>query len=753
MSLRPRAVAAPRPGIKHFDVWGRLFAVARRVNLGLLAITVGGALFGAYWTVKVSQWVVMSDELQYSKLALNIGNTLSPIPVIRGAYTGSLAQLYPILMSPFMRVLDMPTAFRAVHVLNAVLMASTAIPAYLLTREVVRSKTAAYLVAALTVSVPWIVMSTMILTEVAAYPAFAWCILALQRSIAKPSTSRDLLALAGLGLAFLARTQFLLLVPVYVVALLAHEVGWAAIRDRLRPIAAIRAGAVNTFREHRVLTWLGAAGLALAIPLALSGSIDRVLGRYQTTVSGGDLLPHGILHSVALHLDFVAIGIAVVPFVLAAAWGFSSLVRPSNRESHVFALLTVLSVIAIAFEAASFNLRFAAGGPIQDRYVFYVVPLLFIGMAACVLDTRKRWIAVLAAGAGFAWLVSLSGYGRSGLPFFASPDSVFHQVLDGKSYEAGHLIGLNLTARTVLVWGSLVLAVAVAIALKRLDPKVTLLGLGLPVLAFCALETNYVFSRVVPYINHGPPTTLKGRNWVDTSLPSGAKVAVVVSPVNSNWDGTARWFAPGGIEATWLDTEFWNKSIDQVYLYKGFGDYAPFKNYSMDLNFRTGRVSLPDAPKYVVASASDVRFRLTSKWSKLNGSGLTVSEPEVPQRLDWATRNVAPDGWTTGGVAAPLRLYPTGQVGRHRVAVTLQSSPDVQHDRRYRVSLGGASATGIVKESKQRVAVVTACVPAHTPVTGEIRVFGSTKVAFRGRIGLRITRIQDRPVPGRCRGA
>ena len=49
-------------------------------------------------------------------------------------------------------------------------------------------------VAALTIAVPWMVMSTMMLTEVAAYPAFVWAILALQRSIAKPSPSRDLLA-------------------------------------------------------------------------------------------------------------------------------------------------------------------------------------------------------------------------------------------------------------------------------------------------------------------------------------------------------------------------------------------------------------------------------------------------------------------------------------------------------------------------------------------------------------------------------
>jgi hypothetical protein len=743
-------VAAPRPRIRQLDVKERLLTAARRVNLPLLAITVGGALFGAYWTVKVSQWVVMSDELQYSKLALNVADTLSPIPVIRGAYTGSFAQLYPILMSPFMRAFDMPTAFRVLHVFNAVLMASTAIPAYLLTREVVRSRAAAYLVAALTVTVPWIVMSTMLLTETAAYPAFAWAILGLQRSLAHPSTRRDLLALGGLAIAFLARTQFLLLVPVFALTVVLHEVGYAAFQERLRPLAAIRTGLRNTYAGHRLLTWTAAATLVVAIPVALAGSAGRVLGRYQTTVSGGDLLPHGILHSFALHLDFVAVGVAILPFVLAAAWALSSVVRPSSKPGHAFAVLLVLTVVAVAFEAASFNLRFALGGPIQDRYVFYVVPMLFVGMVACLLDTRRRSVAVVLAGAGFAWLASLTGYGTSDLPFFASPDSVFHRVLSGKSWDFGQLFGWSLTAKTVIVIATLVMAVAVAVALRRLEPRYTLMAVGLPVLLYCALETNYVFRQVVPFINHGPPTTLKGRDWIDKSVPAGAKVGVVVSPVNSNWDGTPRWFGPGGVEATWLDTEFWNKSIDHVYLYARYGDYAPFETRDVSLNYRSGRLSLPDAPSLFAVSSSDVRFQIASTWSKANRSGLNLMRPAVPHRAVWATRSLPADGWTTAGVPVRLRLYPTGTRSPHRVSVIFQSSTDIKHPRRFRVELGGSSYTATVKKNKSKTAVLSACVPAHSPVDGIARVYGSTDFGWRGHVGLRITRITDRPLAGSC---
>ncbi len=478
MSLRPRAVAAPRPDIKgHLQVSGRVLAAARRLNWCLLAITLGGSLFVAYYTVRVNQWTVMSDELQYSKLALNIGNTLSPVPNIRGGYTGSLAQLYPILIAPLMHAFAMPTAFRAVHVLNAILMASTAIPAYLLTRELVRSKTAAYLVAVLTISIPWMVMSTMMLTEVAAYPAFVWAILALQRSLARPSAQRDLLALGALVLAFLGRTQFLILVPIFAATLVLHEAGWALTRRPFRPLAGLRDGVVNVIRQHRVLAWAGALGGVATVLATLTGTLGKSLGRYQPTIEGGNFLPHGVLHATALHVDFVAVAIGVLPFVLTAAWAFSTLGRPSTKQGHAFAVLTILTVTAIAFQAASFNLRFAIGGPIQDRYLFYVVPMLFVGMMACLLDEPPRSYSLLAVGGAFAWLVSLASFRPTGLPFFATPDSVWFPALNGRSWQIGRPVGADITATPLIRLVKIVCCIGIAIALRRL-PLAPTVGAG-----------------------------------------------------------------------------------------------------------------------------------------------------------------------------------------------------------------------------------------------------------------------------------
>src|SRR4051794_28058810 len=165
----------------------RFVDLAGRLNLPLIGIVVIAAVVIAHFALRISNFIVMTDELQYTRLGISIGDSLSPIPHIHGQYFASFGQVYPLLLSPFLHFLDMPHAWRAIHALNAVLMATTAIPACLLAREVVRSRAAAWFAAAATVAVPWMVLSTTVLTEVAAYPVFVWTALAIYRATVAPS--------------------------------------------------------------------------------------------------------------------------------------------------------------------------------------------------------------------------------------------------------------------------------------------------------------------------------------------------------------------------------------------------------------------------------------------------------------------------------------------------------------------------------------------------------------------------------------
>lgn len=279
----------------------------------LVAVCAAALAASAYYGLRANTWAVMTDELQVARLATSIAETLSPVPTIRGEYYGAHSQLYPLLLAPLYATLGPPAAAAAAHVLNAVLLLSAAVPAFLLARSVAGSNAAGYVAAALTAITPWLVLSTTLLTENAAYPAFAWAVFLCHRSLARPGPATDAAALAGIVLAFAARTQLLVLalalpvaVALLVVASLARGEGTP--RETLR----------RTLGEHRVLAFAYAAGGLLAVALVVAGSIGGVVGNY-TVPFEGDLVPPGFARSTAEHLVQVTLGVGVIPVVLATA--------------------------------------------------------------------------------------------------------------------------------------------------------------------------------------------------------------------------------------------------------------------------------------------------------------------------------------------------------------------------------------------------------------------------------------------------
>ncbi len=150
----------------------------------LVVIWLGVSTAIAIWfSGRIQDWSVMTDELLYAKLATSIADTGSPLPQVHGTSIAVYNQLYPLLIAPLYGALSAPEAFRAAHVLNAFLMVSAVFPAYLLGRQVL-SRPWALAAAGLSVLVPWMVLTGFLMTESAAYPAFLWAVLGLQRAIA-----------------------------------------------------------------------------------------------------------------------------------------------------------------------------------------------------------------------------------------------------------------------------------------------------------------------------------------------------------------------------------------------------------------------------------------------------------------------------------------------------------------------------------------------------------------------------------------
>ena len=118
-----------------------------------------------------------------------------------------------------------------------------------------------------------------------------------------------MLALLGIGLAVLARTQFVVLLVVLPLSLLALE-------GRRAPA------------RHRLLAWAYGLLAVAAVVLLAMGRISSALGTYGSTLRG-NILPTDSGRSFAEHVAVLALGLGILPFVVGLAWLLANAVRRS----------------------------------------------------------------------------------------------------------------------------------------------------------------------------------------------------------------------------------------------------------------------------------------------------------------------------------------------------------------------------------------------------------------------------------------
>ena len=647
---------------------------SRLSGLALAGIVAGVSALLAVGTSRVHEWAVMTDEMLYAKLARHIADSGSPVPTLHGEHVGFLGAVYPILLSPFYGSLDAVGAFEAAHIVNAVLFASAAIPTYLLARRLAPTA-CALAVAVLSVAVPWSVGAAFVMSEAAAYPVFLWAVLGCHVALAEPSPRRDALAIGGLALAYFTRPQFLFLAAVL-------------------PLAAlVTSGPRRSLAQHQVLAGAYALGIVVAVPLAAFGQAHRLLGDYGVTATHGSLLPSAVWKSAAIHLDVLAVGLGVLPFLLGAAWACSSL-RSRSTPLRAFAALTALSLPLLAIEAASYDVRFGGAGVIRDRYVFYLAPLLLLGSATCLLQQRLPLLWIAGAAAFFAATAAFADFNPVAGLWVDSPESVLNGVIHDES--AGLPAGVFVAVCGVLLG-------VICLALAWLPRPAAVLGVTVAVFAFTGSVTGYAFERLLSSRTpSGLPVTgqQRVRDWVDRS--SSGSVALLAYPVSRDWGQSA---------VIWWDVELWNNSVTRAFVVPGGTfTYTPFPSRTLAVDFGTGHVpGTAGAPAYVLSSPSDSRFALAGTQAAAN-AGLALVLAERPYRALWATRGLDVDGWTRPGRPATVRVYaePRQPSRLVRVSVALDSPPEATAPVRYRLG----NAAGSVAPGMRSVAVTETCVPA-----------------------------------------
>ena len=740
------APAATELGEGKRSLWVSRLAAAQRAGLPVAALWLALGAGLAAVTSRVVDWYVMTDELLYERLAIGIVQQHSPFPQIHGELIGNVNQLYPLLLAPLFHDRLVPGALHDAHVLNAFLMSSASIPAFLLARRVTQSNRLSYFVAALSVCIPWIALSSFLMTEVVAYPVFLWAALALQRATVTPRARHDVLLMIALLVATLARTQFAVLLVVVPLTLLIHHFAFAPAGSVWM---RVRGAVAELVSAHRKLALAYAGLMTAGVVLLATGGLSNALGTYSVTAEG-NLLPEGMGRSLLEHLAPLGLGTGILPFIVGLGWLLMTLVGARSREQQAFASIATVTIAALLVEVTSYDLRFGQER-LHDRYLFYVVPLILIAFAAFLREWRwSRWALVLSTGllAMALALVPVIRYQKFNV------DSPVALLNDGLLDLTGSVQGAQLFLGSLAIGAGLLFVLASTL-LRGRQAAVLLIAIAtLTIPAQTALAFTRLFTKDG---TSGRPLTLDQGvvfNWIDREVGPTTKVTMIPYPFlyGNYWENVAYWW----------NVEFWNASVQRAAVYEDAFTGTPetFPKVALSFDRSTGRANVSPS-QYVVQGIAETRFRLAGK-PLGEDRGVALIETERPWRADWLAFDLYRDGWTIPRVVGTIRVFAApGQTGPtlRFLTISIRGPSDVAA-RGFHISSNASDWRGNAGESgtSRQIGVcvpprgfadVRVDAPRYSPIYGDPRS-EATFVSYARSGGVLITQIALADETGAC---
>ena len=634
--------------------------------LPLLALGLGSALVAVFFGRTGLQANVLAsfDESIYQTSAVHysegLPGTLIDDPTARGT-----ARLYSLVVTPLFMAFEGDTAMRLSRALNAVFWAATALPLYVLARTVVTSRWAAVAAAVLSVAVPWGVISTILFSEALSYLLFAFTLLAAVRALEAPSVGREVAVLALMLALIVTRVQFVVLPLAWLAVVL-----WVELRREQRGLRA-------AWRRWPVLLTgaaVGAVGvLALLVAGATGQEIDRFAGPYGE-LRRRQAYPGDVGLATLWQATMLAVGVGIVPAVLAAWWFAAALGTRASTAHARFALLAT-TLLGVLFATT----MFAQGGWIdveqEERYYVYAVPLIWIG-AAGALELRPLPARRLAAGgivvASVLFVLPITVQVNAESALLGPVSFVSAHGPPKLSGDLAEAAGKErvVTPRDVLGYGALL---------------VTLLGvLGWRRLRWLALVPAVAVQLLVGvYAHAGVRGDLEGIGgtigsdrfadlaWVDRALPSGDRAAVLDNqPLR---------------DAAFRGLAFWNNDLGEVVKLRGVDlGLVPFPVDAIGVATLEPRddLSLPGLrARYAVTAVASPFFSVAGRRVATSRDGaLGLAALAEPVGLTFLSDGVEPDAH----IVRPVRLR---ALGGHRV--TFVAEPPQPGAASFRVELGG----------------------------------------------------------------
>lgn len=630
----------------------------------LALIVVFAAAGGGALVVWAKNWVVMPDELIYVQLSRAIAGGSLPIPGVGDSSIASYQLLYPTLIAPLVGLLKMPDAYPSIAVLNAWVMATAAIPAYLLTTYATGSRGAARWVALCAVVTPWLTFASKTLPDPTAYTAAAWATWAIART-AGPSArplKGDLLALLAIALGFLVRNQFLLLFGVWFGTVVLAQVAAGAATDGLRG-AARELIRVPVKRPVPVLVFVVVAALYEFEPSWLLGFYTSV-----TTVPNDALPNAGLPQELLNHANVLAFGLAALPVVLGLPWLLSGLVRIGDRAQNNTAIVILLTTCAVLYVATTFDMRFDPTERVIERYIFYVAPLWFVAMAAFFQRPPKSLPAfALPALGGVILLIATHPYGLDTALNYAT-NRVFSptQIVLIGWQKAAELIGTSISGLVVLLM--LVLCGFCWWAINRGRTALAQTLCFLFVSGALIAATVLTVPGTVDEQNRGSEQVFGQRDtaekaWVQiVTGGAGYSLAYSRGSVVEKPSGKLKAFRPTENRSAWRDAVIWNSGLNSVYVpfqnAPAAGAPIPGRLRTLIPDWETGALTQAndDSAEYLLMATGDPRFAPSADALVTTRDQFALYRFGDDLHAAWAVRGLTPGGWVTPNDAI-LRVW------------------------------------------------------------------------------------------------
>src|SRR5438105_3152831 len=344
--------------------------------LGLL-VTISTLL--RFWggTLVPSPWI-NPDEIIYGELGRSLYH--SGTFRILGRPTEFISLVYPAFVGGPVSLGNVERGYHLLKLLEALAMSLTAVPVYLWARSL-GARGWAFAAAALTVAIPGLAYSGLIMTEVAFYPIVVLAAFALAAALERPTPVRQALVVVACAAAALTRLQAFVLLPVLVTAAGIEVALGRRRRSALRLAPA--AGALVLL----AVAWAGWR-------LRNGGPLSRVFGAYepagQVHYGAGQTLRFVIYHYADLALFSGLFPICAVLLLLATR---------DRADDRLRAYLATTLALCLWFPLEVGIFASQHVGYLAERNLLPLAPVLFVGFAAWLARGAPRPRVVTAASA------------------------------------------------------------------------------------------------------------------------------------------------------------------------------------------------------------------------------------------------------------------------------------------------------------------------------------------------------------------